>query len=152
MTVWNSSSSEIWNSSSPLPADVFDPAEDAVVEEYRGSGALKRWIDADNPLLPDFAVDPLAESLAGEYEYVVTGVNPSLGGPFAITSITLDLAGSAATVTWLSDPDTSYIVQRSADLRNWADIATVPSAGSSTSYNDATVPPAATQLFYRIVR
>lgn len=136
--------------SADSPVDVFDPQMDLVGEEYRGSGTLKRSLDPADPGLPNYVVKLLQPSLATFYQFELTGVSPSLAVDFEIIEIDLDQAGHP-TVTWLSTPGDIYLVQRSRDLREWIDIATLTSEGDTSDYYD-TARPNVQRLYYRILR
>ena len=48
--------------------DTFDPELDSIAAEQRGSSLVERYINPNDPDLPDFARDPEA-SLESEYQY-----------------------------------------------------------------------------------
>ncbi|MDB6134637.1 MAG: hypothetical protein JWM59_2880 [Verrucomicrobiales bacterium] len=58
-----------------------------------------------------------------------------------------------ASLTFASQAGASYTVQRSAGLSGWIDVGTVNAADSSSTWSEATAPPApATRYFYRVVK
>jgi hypothetical protein len=57
---------------------LWKPETDSVQAEYRGSSIVERFVDPNDPNLPDFATDP-TESLGEYYQFRV--VNPRRFAP-----------------------------------------------------------------------
>ncbi len=51
------------------PPDQFDPTRDQVMGEYRGSYQIERYIDANDPRLPDFAAPGVTETVDAFYRF-----------------------------------------------------------------------------------
>jgi hypothetical protein len=87
-------------------------------------------------------------TVRGEIDNVVlssTGAVPT-PEPITITSVTRQ-AGSIV-ITWKSKVGKQYIISRSDNLVLWSDIATpVPSAGTSTTYQELMASPPAARYF-----
>lgn len=49
----------------------FDPDMDTVVAEYRGSSIIERFVDPEDPTIPDYAVNPDSEPLDQYYRFRV---------------------------------------------------------------------------------
>src|SRR6185295_902309 len=64
------------------------------------------------------------------------------------------LSDCSVQVTWRTADQTEeaqYVVQRSADGRNYEDIATIPANGNSFSYHDRGLSPGMAKAIYRIL-
>lgn len=81
----------------------------------------------------------------------LTPVGPPTRIPFTILSVAFDPGTRTATITWTSKPNRTYSIDVSDDLSDWLEINDgIPSAGQSTSYEDAGIPEGATTRIYRV--
>ena len=58
--------------SAKTASDVWDEAHDAVLGEYRGSTTVERYVDANDPNIPDFVANPDA-TMDSHYRFRVIG-------------------------------------------------------------------------------
>jgi hypothetical protein len=71
---------------------------------------------------------------------------------FQLTEIRAGSEPARITLTWNSEADALYAIDRSTDLSTtWEEIEdSEPSGGAVTSYTDLAVPPGASRVFYRV--
>ncbi|MGD9748047.1 MAG: hypothetical protein AB7V57_17000, partial [Verrucomicrobiales bacterium] len=63
-------------------ADTWDPDYDQVVADYRGSSIIERYIDPNDPAIPDYAADPENSTLPPlDQFYRFRVVNPKRFAP-----------------------------------------------------------------------
>jgi hypothetical protein len=53
------------------------------------------------------------------------------------------------TVSWI-EPSTNFVMQQSADLQNWADMANQPVLNLTNLQNQVFLPPPGSNAFYRL--
>lgn len=146
---------EIWTSDAdPGPAgfdlDILgEPAETTVDLITTDTSPLLRYYPLEDDLSGRYVVMRLAQGTfnPGGSELQLTRAGPLV--PLQILSIDYP----DPTITWNSRPGKTYRVERSATLQgDWEELAnSVPSAGELTSFQDATLPPDSSQMFYRVV-
>jgi hypothetical protein len=70
---------------------------------------------------------------------------------FALTAWSWNAALRRMTLTWNSEPGATYRIETSPNLQAWStENASVPSAGTSTSYTTSTLPAGAARMFFRV--
>lgn len=72
--------------------------------------------------------------------------------PFAITDVYYDADKDEVTISWPSEAGKTFRIERSTDLKNWAEIGVVTGKGDTSSFTDNKLPGSRRSLYYRIRR
>jgi hypothetical protein len=95
--------------------------------------------------------------IEGISQWLQENINTKMGGPgpkrpvFEVTVLTSDPANNAATLTWRSQPDRTYVVETSVDLEVWLDAEDeVQSQGETTTVIVTDLDPNTPELYVRV--
>ena len=119
--------------------DLFDPTVDEITGQWRGSGSVQRYLDPEDPRLPDYVHEGSRGRLSEtpEHLHVVTGAlklgaNPS----FQIIGTDYDRETNRLTLTWNSSPGEFYGIEYASDERfsKWTRVDDVPSGHAKNPF------------------
>jgi photosystem II stability/assembly factor-like uncharacterized protein len=119
---------------------------------YSSTDAGATWVSND---IPSLHWNSVASSADGSKLFAAVSVYSSSPGPIfqfsATPSLRLNLQNSAsnAALSWVI-PSAPFIIQQSADLRNWEDVTNAPALNFNTLQDELTLPMTDANNFFRL--